>query len=542
MNNSLVSTGYMWARHVLDYCQEIGVKTICIAPGSRSTCLVKAASDSKSFKIATHYDERSLGFFALGCAKYKKEPVVVITTSGSAVANLVPSATEASVLKIPIIYITADRPSELHFCGANQTLHQEPLLQPWVSHQLSVDVNDDNDAFQSFSKQVNYIFSHIKGPIHINMAFREPFLTPQSEVTTLIQPDIKKIPTNKSTNKTLKETYKDYKDLINNHNVICILSTTIKAIDAKKIHAWSVNHNIPIFAECSSTLALNEPVIRQVDSVLQQLDSMNSLPAFIICVGSRWISKSIHNLLKNQANGILIHDFSTTQNWLHMTCKEICDSENDLVEILPKYTANKSYYDRCIAISKKISDEPLSRSAKKIDSETKAIKALLPLINHMDTIFLGNSLTVRAVNTALPRGNHSCKIFTQRGVSGIDGLISTTAGLAEQEKNRSMGIIGDLSFFYDVNGLSLLAYSKKPVLLVVLNNSGGQIFNNLPIKDDSICESLFVLPQNIDIEQIAKAYSLEYEKVTSSQDIDELKNKILNYSKSCIIECLIQVN
>ena len=542
MNNSLVSTGYVWARHVLQWCQEIGVKTICIAPGSRSTCLVKAASDSKSFKIVTHYDERSLGFFALGCAKYKREPVVVITTSGSAVANLVPSATEASALKIPIIYLTADRPSELHFCGANQTLEQEPLLRPWVSHQLTVDVSDDNDAFQSFSKEISCIFSHIKGPIHINMAFREPFLTPQSEVTSLIQPDVKTIATNNSNNKALNETYNEYQDLINNRNVICILSTTIKAIDAKKIHAWSVNHNIPIFAECSSSVALNEPVIRQVDSVLEQLDSMKSLPTFIICVGSRWISKSIHKLLKNQANGILIHDFSITQNWLNMTCKEICDSENDLVEILPKYSANKAYYDRCIAISKKISDEPLSRSAKKIDSETKAIKALLPLINHMDMIFLGNSLTVRAVNTALPRGNHSCKLFTQRGVSGIDGLISTTAGLADQEKGRSMGIIGDLSFFYDVNGLSLLAYSKKPVLLVVLNNSGGQIFNKLPIKDDPICESLFVLPQKIDIRQIAKAYSLEYEKITSSQDLDKLKNKILNYSKSCIIECLIKVN
>ena len=130
------SIGHFWAHTCVKMLVQAGVTTFCIAPGARSTCLVLAINDLPDIDIVTHYDERSLAFFALGVAKDKHKPVVVITTSGSAVANLIPAAVEAFNLHIPLVFITADRPKELHGCGANQVLNQEALLQSCTMHQF----------------------------------------------------------------------------------------------------------------------------------------------------------------------------------------------------------------------------------------------------------------------------------------------------------------------------------------------------------------------------------------------------------------------
>ncbi|MBA94411.1 MAG: 2-succinyl-5-enolpyruvyl-6-hydroxy-3-cyclohexene-1-carboxylic-acid synthase [Rickettsiales bacterium] len=540
---TILSHGHLWSLQLLKTCQVIGVKTVCIAPGSRSTCLVKAASEIPSFNLVTHYDERSLGFFALGAAKYDRTPVVIITTSGSAVANLVPSVTEASALQIPIIYITADRPPELHHCGANQTLEQEPLLNHIVHQQLSILVDSKKNRFQAFSKRIQTLLtSYQKGPIHINMAFREPFLTSSSSFPlkdNLIKIQTKKVAT-KNSLKLLKTYHQKISNQpIHNNNVLCIVSNTIKSINYKKLVSWSQYNKIPILAECSCSIPWNEPVIRQVDHFINTLSKHHQLPSYIICIGAKWISKPLQELLSQQTNLLLIHDFEVTQNWLNIPCLEIMDQSIDLIDILASQKANQSYYEICLNLANQTNKQSNRLNQTSKLSESRCIKALEPLIQQMNTVFLGNSLTVRHINEHIKPLKTPVKTITQRGVSGIDGLISTMAGLASQEPKRTMGIMGDISFFYDVGGLSLLHNIKNPILLIVINNAGGQIFNKLDINKDPICEPLFVMPQNINIKNIANAYDLTYKKITSTKDLLKLTSSYKTLKTHHIIECII---
>ena len=171
------SIGHLWAKLLIKSLIEGGCKTVCIAPGSRSTCLVLAAEEA-DISIVTHFDERSLGFFALGCSKENRVPVAVMTTSGSAVANLIPSALEAYHMHCPVIFITADRPEELKHCGANQTCDQPPLLKSSTYSQFLLPIPSDNkDEIQNYCNTLYKIQTEMsQGPIHINMPFREPFI------------------------------------------------------------------------------------------------------------------------------------------------------------------------------------------------------------------------------------------------------------------------------------------------------------------------------------------------------------------------------
>lgn len=539
----ILSHGHLWSLQLLESCRGIGVKTLCIAPGSRSTCLVKAASQIPSFNIITHYDERSLGFFALGCAKYDRVPVVIITTSGSAVANLVPSATEAYALQIPLIYISADRPPELHHCGANQTLEQEPLLKHSVNKQVSYVVNDDKTSFKAYAKSIQSLLTPPpKGPLHINIAFREPFLIPSSSVT--LQLDKAYLKTKKIKQKSSPSLLKNYQQTIQghpirNHDVLCIVSNTVKPINHKKLLDWSQHYHIPIMTECSSSIPWNEPIIRQVDHVINVLTQRSQLPTYIICIGAKWISKTVQALLQKQDNILLIHDFPETQNCLSLPCLEIANQDIDLTDLLPTQQPNKAYYKTCHHVANQIITKHKKQNQNKLFLEITCIKALSLLMQHMHSVFLGNSLTVRHVNEHINRLKNPVKTITQRGVSGIDGLISTMAGIAYQGSQRTMGIIGDISFFYDVGGLSLLKYIKTPLLLVVINNHGGQIFKTLDINNDAICNPLFVMPQSIRINDIAKAYSIAYQKIVSEKELIAFSTSYNTLNKHHIIECII---
>ncbi|MCG6316193.1 2-succinyl-5-enolpyruvyl-6-hydroxy-3-cyclohexene-1-carboxylic-acid synthase, partial [Vibrio alginolyticus] len=128
----------VWSETILIELQRFGVKHVCIAPGSRSTPLTLEAAEQSDFSIHTHFDERGLGFMALGLAKATQEPVAIIVTSGTAVANLLPSVAEAKLTGEKLVLLTADRPVELVGCGANQAINQLGIFSHHVSASLNL--------------------------------------------------------------------------------------------------------------------------------------------------------------------------------------------------------------------------------------------------------------------------------------------------------------------------------------------------------------------------------------------------------------------
>ena len=130
------------------------------------------------------------------------------------------------------------------------------------------------------------------------------------------------------------------------------------------------------------------------------------------------------------------------------------------------------------------------------------------------------------------------KTITQRGVSGIDGLLSTAAGVAYTSQKASGVFIGDQSFLYDTNGLEFIRMSKVPIVVVVLNNNGGKIFKSLPIGEEAICDPLFVRPHSINIESLANAYGIAYKQMKNVKDFETFCESF-EMSVSLIVECLI---
>ena len=286
-----------WAEHVIKILNHHGVHHFCLAPGARSTPLVMALSHNKHVKVTTHFDERALGFFALGVAKATESPVAIITTSGSAVANLLPSAVEATHAHVPLIFLTADRPQELQNCGANQAINQEAIFGTFVKKFEALPVPSPAIELSSMltkgSEVVQIACVADRGPVHINCPFREPFL--ESNVTlknnfqhsvSLNQPYQTKI--SETTNKPVQFNSKHEKK-----SILGICGWLPHRSDYQRVTQFCKERSIPLIAEIHAGVGDG---FGMVDLILAELKK--SKVDQVLLFGSHIISKQLLKFLK----------------------------------------------------------------------------------------------------------------------------------------------------------------------------------------------------------------------------------------------------
>ena len=179
-----INRNYFWASLFVEQLARFDIKHVCISPGSRNTPLSLAFANNKKFKKYVHIDERSSGFFALGISKIIREPVVLVTTSGTAVAELYPAIIEAYYQRIPLIVCTADRPAYLRNTGANQTIKQDNIYRNHIRYFKDLGLPSlGNQRLKSFAEKIGkgiIISTKLNpGPIHFNFPFKKP-LEPES--------------------------------------------------------------------------------------------------------------------------------------------------------------------------------------------------------------------------------------------------------------------------------------------------------------------------------------------------------------------------
>jgi 2-succinyl-5-enolpyruvyl-6-hydroxy-3-cyclohexene-1-carboxylate synthase len=529
------SVQHFWAKQLAESLRINAIDTICIAPGSRSTCLVKAISEEESFKIVTHYDERSLGFFALGVAKDTKKPVVVITTSGSAITNLIPACVEALNLQTPLLLITADRPLELQNCGANQTLNQCELLRPACIYQEHIDTPcNDTKKYKSFIKKITVAISQsFNGPVHINMSFREPFFSQKKSYNSLLQTcDL--IPAKKISNFKKQAKFSLVYNKLSPKKTVCIIACTRNDINKRYLLTWAKNNNIALLAEATSSLGYSsDQLMYRVDELVNLMFEQNILPDTLICIGSKWVSSQIHKLIKHVNKGVIIHDFNASQDWQKTDLYEFinCDLTNS--NFLPNYKQDESYLTQIKAL--KVSKSKVFTQELTYES---CFSSLNKTLEDYSSIFIGNSLAVRLLNKFFNPQKKSINVFSQRGVSGIDGLISTAAGVGFTNQDKIAVIIGDISYLYDINGLYFFSKQVSQADIFVINNNGGRIFETLPIKNDPILNPLFVMPHNLSLQHSAYQFNISYELVENIDQLNALKKN--KQPKSRVIELKLQ--
>jgi 2-succinyl-5-enolpyruvyl-6-hydroxy-3-cyclohexene-1-carboxylate synthase len=499
--------GYDWAFALLDGFFRAGLRQVIASPGSRSTPLTLAALRHPGLDARVIVDERSAGFFALGLAKAGQNPVALIATSGSAVANWAPAVVEADMARVPLLLLSADRPPELHDCGANQTMDQGRFFGVHVRafHQLPPP-EARRDWLAAFSARAFDLSRFpLPGPVHVNIPLREP-LTPSGATPAPPLPPAPEIAAGRLAPDPA--TMARIGALLRGNGVIVCGSECLHTSAREAILGLARRLGAPIFADLLSNLRFGAPdgaALAHPDSLARGAPDFDWALRF----GGTPVCRATGEWLRARrgATQIVVSD-----------CARFADPERTathLVQADPAlFCASISGDPAAPAWRRALGDRDRAAEnaaeaacAEKTPFEGALLRRLLRALPADAPVFLANSLTIRAAEWFCGCGAQSLRLFGNRGLSGIDGNLSTALGMA-QALGPAVAVVGDLALLHDLNALALLRGQKLTVLL--LDNGGGGIFDHLAQASLPEFERAWITPQDYDPAALATAFGLRY--------------------------------
>lgn len=515
--------------------EKLGVHRLMISPGSRSAPLVIALERSEDIECMTITDERCAAFFALGVALARGEAVGMVCTSGSAPLNYSPALAEAFYQHVPLIALTADRPNEWIDQGENQSINQTGIYSNFIkaSFQLPVEVHTQADrwyASRMVSQAINTSLRAPKGPVHINIPLREPLYDIAPYDIANLPKVIEEVYPTSSIGATFMLNEEELASLKNKRIAIVIgshtPSNTLKSI-IEQIAARQdvlVMHETLANVSCTSGIALVDPLVEYI----HENKVYEVLPDLVITMGNAVVSKKLKFLFRQQ-NIEHWHITPSPMYWdrFQALTKVIVANSTDFLHFLDKnlpesssYTAGKSI---CHSIERQCSalrDYTIDQTDESIDY--RVYHVLSKYIQPKTNIFWGNSTPVRYAGLFVWNNQQH---FGNRGVSGIDGQVSTAVGFASQTDELCLCVTGDLAMLYDSNALWQINMPANFRLLVI-DNGGGNIFNIIPGPDKHpSVNHHFTSPHNVAIHQVLQALGLKSRegranKNNSSLDVD----------------------
>ncbi len=550
------------AQTILLNCELHGIQNVVISPGSRNSPLAFGFASNPKFNCFSIIDERSAGFFALGISQQTKKPTVLLCTSGSALLNYAPSVSEAFFSQIPLIIISADRPKHKIGIGDSQTIFQEQVFGKNIleSKALMQDVNHNtdellksntqkilkknstdrsirklqNDIQTSNDKIIKNSFSKCLGslkPIHINVPFEEPLYNFQEKPTVSISSLLKKTPEKKSS--TIEKEYR----LEQFKKIIILIGSTDKSLMSKKLlEKISLNKNIVVLKETLSNIH-HPSFFGKIDQIIAPIELQNERdklfkelqPDLLITIGGMVVSKKIKTFLRNFSPKKHFHvGLNDAKDTFYCGVKHIkAQAENFFINSLPKKPINSDYHDKWMSISNNRNKLHVLEMKKIPFCDLKVFSVLNSKIPNNYNVQVSNSSPIRYFQ--LFDQNITCPMFCNRGTSGIDGSLSTAVGASWISKHPTLFVTGDLSFFYDSNGL-FNNYVRKDLRIIVINNSGGGIFKILPgYSKEKTHETFIETRHNYNSKELAKMYGFKYSHVSS---LLGLKFSLFNFFKT----------
>lgn len=511
-----------WAYVLMDRLHRVhGVRDLCIAPGSRSAPLVLAAAryrrDHPDVALHTHFDERGLAFYALGLAKSGRRPVAIVTTSGTAVANLHPAIVEAFEDHLPLVAVSADRPEELHGCGANQTINQQGIFATHTRAELRLPAPDPAWSAGRLARELDDALGRLHGvdagPVHINAPFREPLYgVPGQQDLSAWLADL-----GHGTHRNPAPLEPPSLDGLT--GPLMLVAGRLDADEADAVLALGRRLGIPIVADIGSQLRLlREPTVLEApDLLFASPRGRTALEAVeqVLQFGGRLTGKRLNQWLSAFGG----------QRWLVSRHSAYLDPEHKAIPI----QADLPAFCRKLVVPRQ-PDLGLATIARELSarvdgflaehfSELAAARIVSEEIPPSMALLAGNSLSIRLMDMlARPRLGNRC--VTNRGASGIDGLLATACGFLRRYPGGLTLLLGDLSLLHDLNSLALAARATEPLVIVVLNNDGGGIFNLLPAREQGESfETLFQLPHGLDFRQAAAQFDLPYARPASASGL-----------------------
>ena len=565
MTSSIECKNFLRSLQLLNLFIKIGVKNLILCPGSRSAPLAIAAGELNKLgkiNIYNSIDERSAGFHSLGIATASGNLSLVITTSGTAVSNLLPAAVEADRSCKGIIFLTADRPLRLKDCGANQTVNQEEFLSSVCRKILNTNLNGihettDNEIF-NIVKKIEQQSLTFPGPIHLNIPFDKPLDISFFNKKKVLEV-FKRIYLNKNYKFLKDESKYDGNKVLNSFKNLNLdkpgiilagpfqgsinnLSSFNKSLEKiQEITGW------PVFADPASGVYSNlRGLVENWELVLRKNKNFINCDQ-LLRLGPMSSSTELENFLTNfDGLQILIKE----KNFRKLDpIKKSFEYDLGLTKFVDQFLGELSIGERnkksltTLALDLIKEGLQIKQNLKKelaSDAEITEYKIanFVPKIWPSEfPIMLSASSPIRDWLTFSQNRTLTRNCFSFRGASGIDGTLSLALGIS-RIKNPLLLVTGDLAFVHDINGWLIENSTDLNLTILLINNNGGNIFNRIykkNLKEDDL-KKLFLMPKEINWAKLAEGYQVKFKTVSNFKKLREAFEWSISIQKSVIIK------
>lgn len=513
-----------------------GITDVVISPGSRNAPLINTFDALPEFRCFNIVDERSAAFFAMGLALRLGRPVAVACSSGSAMLSYAPAAAEALYQKIPLVILSADRPQEWIDQGDGQTIRQENALANVVKKSMSLSggMRDEAEVWYNtrlINETLNAATDIEGGPVHLNLPFAEPLYDtveqalPQAKNITMhhgqaIMDDM------------LLATLS--KEWLSANKKIIIVGQMQKdeALEAL-LNQLANDDTVVVLSEKTSNIK-GEKILDAIDNLLFANDDASLAPDLLITMGGQIVSKKVKAWLRqNKPQG----------HWHFSPAAEVQDTFMSLtsvlslspLEVLPKLDkcSNTDFATQWQTLNNKTTQLHKDYVSQLDFCDFTVFDAVIKQLPQEAVLHLSNSTPVRYAQL-FPMQEVTYQ--SNRGTSGIDGVVSTAAGFAHDDKRLNLLVVGDLSFFYDSNGLWNKHFPKN-LKIVLINNGGGGIFRFIdgPSRMKA-SEEHFVAKHQTAAEGIVKSHGLDYALASSQEEFKQSFEELIRSENATVLE------
>ena len=510
------------AQLVVQQLINTGVEFVSLSPGSRngpiSLALVEA---EKQGLISLHVriDERSAAFLALGAAIKTGKPAAVLTTSGTAVANIFPAIVEAKYAGIPFIVLTADRPAAFQGTGANQVIVQREIFGNYVSRSIEIASEsltiETASAREAIRDRINSVFTAAirnRGPVHLNIALAEP-LVPSADYVF----EHKKV----SQNESVIHPENISTELLSRKGLIIAGGTNVEYLNYA--HELGNALDWPVIVEpphqCVGLgMVSNAPA-------LLSLNAINLKPEVVLTVGRVGLSRQVNDLIKK---GSLVISCAVPSVITNSAAKQRISG----LFRVPAKQSNKAWkqtWQDAGKISHSIVQQLLKENPKV--SALHVVDCLMKNLPKNSHIHLASSLAARDFELLTspeidsPFSNGEVSVSMNRGVNGIDGIIATAMGTALSSKLPTFAMLGDIASLHDLSSFVIPTLEKKPNITFIVNdNNGGGIFNLLEQSEVEDFERVFGTPTDVNLVEVFKSLGAEVKSISKIEDLADNLN------------------
>jgi 2-succinyl-5-enolpyruvyl-6-hydroxy-3-cyclohexene-1-carboxylate synthase len=521
------NAGHAFALVLVDELVRHGVTDAVLAPGSRSTPVALALAGDGRVRLHVRIDERSAAYVALGIARTSGRPVPVLCTSGTATAHFHGAVMEADQSRVPLLLLTADRPPELRGVGANQTVDQAGIYGSAVRWFVDVGVPE------SRAGSVRYWRSLVSravatatgcsggptGPVHLNLPLREP-LTPVDDGVGFPWPldgRAEGAPWT-TTGRAEGELPATLRQRISTtQRGIVVAGDGLAPADVDGVVRFTRDSGWPLFAEPHSN-ARRGDALRAVDALLSEETFVaGHRPELVLVAGRAGLTRPVLGWLADQPYVVLDRD-GTWADPLRSAAAVYRGAPAALGGCAATTTGDwPGDWQQAARAAGKAIDEVLDNDEAL--TEPRVARDVADLVPAGGALVVASSMPIRDLDLTM-RPRDDLLVVANRGVSGIDGFVSTAVGVALTHDRPTVALAGDLSLLHDVNGL--LADPRPDLTIVVVNNDGGGIFSLLPQATDddgATFERLFGTPHGVDLAKLAAAYGASHRHVRTADDL-----------------------